>query len=128
MISLLAKYHRKKVPGKKNKDFTQLPAEVQRKTRALCAIIRIAVALNRCHCNSVKTVHVIQEVDKCVLVAVPSVNPSTEKLNDISLELWAAQDKLEFFEKVFKWKTAIVIADDNDENSLKVDDFRDQGS
>jgi hypothetical protein len=38
------------------------------KTLALCAIIRIAVALNRCHKNAVKAVHLIRDSGKCALV------------------------------------------------------------
>lgn len=128
IMSLLAKYHRKKVPSKKDEDFAQLPAEAQMKTRVLCAIVRIAIALNRCHSNVVKAVHMIQENDACVLVIVPSVNLSTKKLHDVSLELWAAQHKLDFFEKVFKWKASIVIADHTDENSFKIDDLSDLSS
>ena len=38
------------------------------RTQALCAIICVAVALNRCHNNAVKAVHLIQDGEKCVLV------------------------------------------------------------
>lgn len=125
IMSLLAKYHRKKVPSKKDEDYAHLPAEAQTKTRILCSIVRIAVALNRCHTGAIKTVHLIRESDACVLVAVPSINLATKKLHDVSLELWAAQDKLDFFEKVFKWKASIVVADPTDESLFKVDELSD---
>ncbi|MCO5559655.1 hypothetical protein L7F22_013256 [Adiantum nelumboides] len=100
MMALLAKYHRKKVPSRRDEDFIQLSAEAQLKTRVLCAIIRVAVALDRCHTSAVKVVHVIRKSDECVLMIVPSEDPSTKRLHDVSLELWAAQDKLDLFEKV----------------------------
>ncbi|KAI5061109.1 hypothetical protein GOP47_0023614 [Adiantum capillus-veneris] len=126
IMALLAKYHRKKIPSKRDEDFTHLSAEAQVKTRVLCAIIRVAVALNRCHTSAVKAVHVIHKSDECVLVIVPSEDPSTKRLHDVSLELWAAQDKLDLFEKVFKCKASIVVADHSDENAFKVDDLSDQ--
>ncbi|KAH7426390.1 hypothetical protein KP509_10G000300 [Ceratopteris richardii] len=95
--------------------YSPVETKAQVRTRALCAIARIAVALNRCHKSAVKAVFVIQESDTCVLVIVPSIDPGSNKLHDVSLELWAAQHKVELFEKVFKCKVSIVITDHRDE-------------
>jgi exopolyphosphatase/pppGpp-phosphohydrolase len=75
IIALLARYHRKKVPTLKDEDFATLPEEVQKKVRAMCAVMRIAVALDRCDTNAIEHVHVYQQPESVMLVSsLPSVS------------------------------------------------------
>ncbi|KAH9306251.1 hypothetical protein KI387_010655, partial [Taxus chinensis] len=61
IIALLARYHRKKFPRHKHDCFAKLPQEAQRKVRALSAIIRIAVALERSNFSAIQQVDVMYE-------------------------------------------------------------------
>jgi exopolyphosphatase/guanosine-5'-triphosphate,3'-diphosphate pyrophosphatase len=69
ILALLARYHRKKVPSLKDEDFATLPEEIQNKVQAMCAVMRIAVALDRCVTNSIEHVHVFQRPDSVTLVS-----------------------------------------------------------
>ncbi|CAI5530545.1 unnamed protein product [Closterium sp. Naga37s-1] len=111
MIALLVRYHRKRPPSTKDEDFAKLPVVVQQKIRALCAIMRIAVTLDRCYTGAAASVLVLQDDDSCVLAVTPAVDPLTGAAQDVSLEMWAARSELEYFHKIFKKAPSIVIAD-----------------
>eukprot|EP00271_Cylindrocystis_brebissonii_P013819 TRINITY_DN3413_c0_g1_i6.p1 TRINITY_DN3413_c0_g1~~TRINITY_DN3413_c0_g1_i6.p1 ORF type:complete len:758 (-),score=121.71 TRINITY_DN3413_c0_g1_i6:752-3025(-) len=115
MIALLARYHRKKVPSAKDEELAKLPEDIQRQLKALCAIIRVAVALDRCDSGAVETVTVLQDHDSCVLAVTPAQDPATGRFKDVSLEVWAAQQELDFFEKTFKRRSSIMVADSADD-------------
>eukprot|EP00271_Cylindrocystis_brebissonii_P013820 TRINITY_DN3413_c0_g1_i7.p1 TRINITY_DN3413_c0_g1~~TRINITY_DN3413_c0_g1_i7.p1 ORF type:complete len:158 (-),score=27.38 TRINITY_DN3413_c0_g1_i7:757-1230(-) len=115
MIALLARYHRKKVPSAKDEELAKLPEDIQRQLKALCAIIRVAVALDRCDTGAVETVTVLQDHDSCVLAVTPAQDPATGRFKDVSLEVWAAQQELDFFEKTFKRRSSIMVADSADD-------------
>lgn len=72
MVALLVRYHRKKVPSMKDEDLAKLPEEVRQKIRVMAAVIRIAVALDRCDTGAVERVLVLQDNESCVLVRDPS--------------------------------------------------------
>ncbi|CAM6008382.1 unnamed protein product [Sphagnum balticum] len=120
IIALLAKYHRKKVPSSKDGDFAMLPEEVQKKVQAMCAVMRIAVALDRCDTSAIEHVHVYQRPGSVMLAVVPAVD-STGALRDVSLEVWAARTELPYFEKIFKRKPSIIVADEYDLESMNTD-------
>ncbi|CAI6010010.1 unnamed protein product [Closterium sp. NIES-65] len=88
MIALLVRHHRKRPPSTKDEDFAKLPPVVQQKIRALCAIMRIAVALDRCYTGAAASVLVLQDDDSCVLAVTPAVDPLTGAAQDVSLEMW----------------------------------------
>eukprot|EP00897_Mesotaenium_endlicherianum_P004785 jgi/Mesen1/4334/ME000022S03625 len=118
IIALLARYHRKKVPSSKDEDLAKLPEEVQKKIKALSAVIRVAVALDRCDSGAVESVHVLQDRGSCALVVTPALDPVTGCARDVSLEIWAATAELPYFEKIFKRKPSLVIADHQDADTL----------
>ncbi|GAQ88727.1 exopolyphosphatase / guanosine-5'-triphosphate,3'-diphosphate pyrophosphatase [Klebsormidium nitens] len=121
VIALLTRYHRKKVPSSKHEAFAELPPEIQTKFKAMCAIMRVAVALDRCDSSTVERVTVLQDLQSCVLAVTPKVDPDTGKAKDVSLEVWAATAELEFFNKVFKKTASIVIADMHDADQLDIE-------
>jgi hypothetical protein len=51
---------------------------------------------------------------------VPAVD-STGALRDVSLEVWAAHSELPYFEKIFKRKPSIIVADEYDLESMNTD-------
>jgi hypothetical protein len=108
------------VPSLKDEDFATLPEEIQNKLQAMCAVMRIAVALDRCVTNSIEHVHVFQRPDSVTLAVVPAVD-STGALRDVSLEVWAAHSELPYFEKIFKRRPTIMIADEDDLQDMNTD-------
>ena len=42
--------------------------QVQRKLRAMCAVMRVAVALDRCDTSAIQHVHVFQQSESIILV------------------------------------------------------------
>ncbi|XP_024378987.1 uncharacterized protein [Physcomitrium patens] len=121
ILALLARYHRKKVPSQKDEDFAKLPEEVQKKVRAMCAVMRVAVALDRCDSSAIDDVHVFQQTESILLAVVPAIDPTTGKARDVSLEVWAAQHELPYFEKIFKRRSSIIVADEHDLEALDTD-------
>ncbi|KAG0575333.1 hypothetical protein KC19_VG337700 [Ceratodon purpureus] len=121
ILALLARYHRKKVPSQKDEDFAALPEEVQKKVRAMCAVMRVAVALDRCDSSAIQHVHVFQQSESILLAVVPATDPATGYARDVSLEVWAAQQELTYFVKIFKRRVSIIVADEHDLEALSTE-------
>lgn len=121
ILALLVRYHRKKVPSSKDEDFAKLPEEVQKKVRAMCAVMRVAVALDRCDSSAIRHAHIFQQSGSILLAVVPATDPATGKARDVSLEVWAAQQELPYFEKIFKRQASIIVADEHDLEALSVE-------
>lgn len=57
------------------RSFYWLELQVQKKVRAMCAVMRIAVALDRCDTSAIEHVHVYQQPESVMLVSsLPSVS------------------------------------------------------
>lgn len=85
-IAQVVRYHRKGCPAKRHKPFRRLSKSDRRVVATLASILRIAVALDRGHTQSVKRVRALQHDQSLVLVI--------EAPGDVELELWAAERKL----------------------------------
>lgn len=109
VIALLARYHRKKFPRYKHDCLSKLPEQVQKKVRALSAIIRIAVALERSNFSAIRQVDVKYAKEKYIIVVTPSVDPLIGFSRDVSLEVWAAESESKHFEEVFRRKMSITV-------------------
>ena len=106
VIGKLVRYHRKKYPS--NKRVQELPAETRASFPLLCALVRVAVALDRSNtAKAVQDVSVLQEEGSCLLVVHPHVD-GEGVVADISLELWAAQQELSFLGKALGMPVQIV--------------------
>lgn len=46
--------------------------QVQKKVRAMCAVMRVAVALDRCDSSAIDDVHVFQQTESILLVSTKS--------------------------------------------------------
>lgn len=101
LIANIARYHCKGSPKARHEEWSQLSARDQKVARYCAAILRVADALDRSHFNVVKSL-------KCQL--------SNRELmfdlfaeDDPELEIWAAEQKKDLLEKVFKRKVSFHI-------------------
>lgn len=86
IIGHVARYHRKAVPKKKHKKFRRLSSRHKEIVRALAAILRVAVNLDRSHSQVVDQVSATIKKRKVAL--------RVSGADDLELELWAARRKL----------------------------------
>jgi exopolyphosphatase/guanosine-5'-triphosphate,3'-diphosphate pyrophosphatase len=94
LLASVARYHRGSAPKRKHAEYGGLPLEDQRRVAALAAVLRLALALDRTHQQHVADVRA-QVDDRRVLITVDSQG-------DTEVDLWAAERKVELFEKVFE--------------------------
>ncbi len=93
LLANVARYHRASAPKQKHDHFRELQAEDQRRVSALAAILRLALALDRTHQQHVGEVR--------ARVGDDSVKITVQAHGDAEVDLWAAERKVELFEKVF---------------------------
>ena len=110
-LALLTRYHRKALPSKKHQEFTSLPAEAQKKIEYLGSILRIAIGLERGGKERVKSVRIAEGRDGLIFNVIPTRN-NQEVIRDVTLEIWAARTKAEWFEQVYKTKTEFRLMGD----------------
>jgi len=113
IVALLALHHRKKYPNPRKGLLSRVPREFHERIVLMVAIIRVCIALDRRNtASAVESVQVLQDVETeaCVLVATPGLN-SEGMINDISFEMWAVRQELEFFSSVLGRDFSIVEGD-----------------
>jgi exopolyphosphatase / guanosine-5'-triphosphate,3'-diphosphate pyrophosphatase len=93
ILANVARYHRGSRPKKKHENFAELSLEDQDRVRALAAILRLALALDRTHQQNVADVRA-RVRDDVVRIVIQSQG-------DTEVDLWAAERKVELFEQVF---------------------------
>ena len=93
ILANTARYHRGSGPKKKHEDFAELSLEDQARVRALAAILRVALALDRTHQQNVADVRARVRDDGVRIVI--------QSQGDADVDLWAAERKVDMFEKVF---------------------------
>lgn len=96
VLANVARYHRGNGPKKKHEQFSELSEADQARVRSLAAILRLALALDRTHQQHVG------EVKARVRDDVVQITIHAEGNADV--DLWAAERKVELFEKVFQRK------------------------
>jgi exopolyphosphatase/guanosine-5'-triphosphate,3'-diphosphate pyrophosphatase len=96
VLANVARYHRGNAPKKKHEQFSELSAEDQSRIRALAAILRLALALDRTHQQNVGEVKARVREDGVQIVV--------QAQGDAGVDLWAAERKVDMFEKVFGQK------------------------
>ncbi|QDZ18932.1 exopolyphosphatase [Chloropicon primus] len=99
ILALLALYHRKKYPNPKKATISSLPKEIQDRIVLMTGIMRVCIALDRRNtASAVESIQVLhdEEGESCVLVAEPGVN-SAGVVHDITFELWAVKQELDYF-------------------------------
>jgi exopolyphosphatase/guanosine-5'-triphosphate,3'-diphosphate pyrophosphatase len=103
LLASVARYHRGARPKQKHDEFSALSADDQRRVASLAAILRLALALDRTHQQNVEQVRTRVTDDR--------VRITIEASGDAEVDLWAAQRKVELFEKVFDRKVEFAARD-----------------
>jgi exopolyphosphatase/guanosine-5'-triphosphate,3'-diphosphate pyrophosphatase len=93
VLANVARYHRGCAPKRKHEQFRELSAEDRARVRALAAILRLALALDRTHQQHVGEVKARVRED--------GVHIIVQAHGDADVDVWAAERKVELFEKVF---------------------------
>jgi exopolyphosphatase/guanosine-5'-triphosphate,3'-diphosphate pyrophosphatase len=93
ILANVARYHRGTRPKKRHENFSDLSVEDQQRVCALAAILRLALALDRTHQQNVGEVRASVR-DDIVRIIVQSQD-------EANVDLWAAERKVDLFEKVF---------------------------
>jgi exopolyphosphatase/guanosine-5'-triphosphate,3'-diphosphate pyrophosphatase len=104
VIAQIARYHRKSAPKPSHPDFAALPPADQELVRALAAILRVAIGLDRSHQARVRHVRGELGPDR-VVIHVESANGA-----DTSLELYAADERKELLEAVIGRRLELVAS------------------
>lgn len=93
IVANIARYHRKANPKKQHSAYSALSRSAQRVVDVGAALLRLADGLDRSHSSVITGLHcrTDDEQVKCFLTA----------RSDAELEIWGAQRKMKWFEKVF---------------------------
>ncbi len=94
IISQVARYHRKSGPKPAHPEFAQLSAADQHVVRALAAVLRVAIGLDRSHDGRVTDVHAQVRPNEVVI----SLDPAPGA--DVALEVYAASERRQLLEAV----------------------------
>jgi len=94
IMALVARYHRRSNPKKRNPWFWDLPKVGRRRVRWLAGILKVADALDRSHFSVVEGLRVRVYAHKLVI--------HVEAVNDSEYELWEAHHKSNLLEKLVK--------------------------
>lgn len=93
LLASVARYHRGSAPKRRHVEYGDLPPDERQRVAALAAILRLALALDRTHQQNVTNVRA-RVTDRRVQITVDSQG-------DSDVDLWAAERKVELFERVF---------------------------
>src|SRR3954467_1005941 len=103
ILANVARYHRGTRPKKRHENFNELSVEDQKRVCELAAILRLALALDRTHQQHVGEVRA-RVRDDVVRIVVQSQD-------EANVDLWAAERKVDLFEKVFGRKVSFTARD-----------------
>ena len=95
IIANVARYHRRAIPQDDHLEFMTLTHKQQKVVEKLGAILKIADGLDRSHFSVVQAV--IVQTGAPVMI-------SLQCLGDPEFEIWAARNRTDLFEKVFRKK------------------------
>ncbi len=90
----IARYHRKKSPGKKVPADPDLPHHMVHRALALSAFLRLAESLDRSHTALIRHARFVERDDESVLLYI-------EARGDCHLEVWGVENEKKAFSKVF---------------------------
>jgi len=103
-IALVARYHRKSPPRGRHPEFARLLPEEQRVVRALAAILRVAIGLDRTHQRRVSSVRARRTEAGVCIEARPTVGA------DIDLEVYTAGERSGLLAEVLDVHVEVVSA------------------
>ena len=101
----MPRYHRKSAPSPKHPEFAGLRPADQDAVRAMAAILRVAIGLDRTHAAQVASLRcrIERRSVSIDVVAVPDA--------DISLEIYTATERRELLEQVLGRRVELVEAE-----------------
>jgi exopolyphosphatase/guanosine-5'-triphosphate,3'-diphosphate pyrophosphatase len=99
VVANVARYHRRATPTVKHEGFGGLSPRLKGVVKTLAALLRIADALDRTHFAVVQTVHV-KYAKTVTIEAMVS--------GDAEMELWAAKNRSDLFEHVFRRRVQLA--------------------
>lgn len=102
MVALVARYHGKERPRKKDPQVRALRKSERRRLRWLAAILRIAEGLDRSHYQLVRAVRVVRRPERVSLLV--SVR------RDARLEVWAARRRTALLERLLGLRVRVATA------------------
>lgn len=100
LLANVARYHRGSPPKQKHDQFRELSLDDRHRVAASAAILRLALALDRTHQQHVGEVRA--RVQNC------TVRITLQAHGDTDVDVWAAERKVELFEKVFRRKVRFL--------------------
>ncbi|MEX0846919.1 MAG: Ppx/GppA phosphatase family protein [Ilumatobacteraceae bacterium] len=104
MIAQIARYHRKSSPKPSHGDFERLDADSRRTVRALAAILRVAIGLDRSHDGRVARVRVLHRDERLVIEAVAADE------RNIGLEVYSAHERCGLLDEVLGLRVDVMAA------------------
>lgn len=107
LVALISRYHRRKGPRKKHRQFAGLDAADQDLVRRMSGLLRVADGLDRGHTALVESVRVQLTRDRCFVRAIPRLAGS-----DLSLEVFTAQQKSDVLARVLGREVLVGSAGD----------------
>lgn len=105
IVALVSRYHRRKGPRKKDKEFGAMSPEDRTIIRRLAGILRVAEGLDRGHSAIVESIAVEVCPTRLTLKAVPRYAGA-----DVSLECWGAMEQADVLAKVVEREIVIEPA------------------
>lgn len=92
LIAQVARYHRKGRPSEKHPEFASLAPEDQARVRAMVALLRVAIGMDRNHDRAVADLEVSQRDGVVRIVMVPR-SMADGSVSDLSLERHTASER-----------------------------------
>ena len=95
IVALVSRYHRRRGPRKKQKEFAALPKHDQAVVRRLAGMLRIAEGLDRGHTAIVEKISIELCPTRLTIKAIPRYAGA-----DLALECWGAQEQADVLARV----------------------------
>ncbi len=101
VIALVARYHGKARPRKRDLEYARQPKRVRKLVRWLAAILRVAEGLDRSHYQLIRGVRVARRADTWSIVA--------RAQHDAQLELWGARRRVGELERLTRARFRVTL-------------------
>jgi exopolyphosphatase/guanosine-5'-triphosphate,3'-diphosphate pyrophosphatase len=102
VLALVARYHRKGPPKDDHDEWRQAPDAVRRVAAPLAAFLRVADGLDRGHAQEVRALRCASRRGETVV--------EVSGRGDLTLDLWAAREKADLFEELYRRPLRFVVA------------------
>ncbi len=104
IMANLARFHRKKAPGKKSRELAELDPHGQEVVRVLSIFLRLGESLDRSHAMLVRQARFSRMEKNTVVLSLAGQG-------DCQLECWGMENERPAFEKIFRKKLVFEMTD-----------------